>query len=87
MKRNLCGLQPVFDLSLQPGTKVKVVDRNRKMEILFQGVGLITQNDKTSMWIQVDTEYNFKHVFVSAKDVYHGKVNLEVLEEDFKCIE
>ncbi len=80
MDRNLCYMSPIFDDSLRIGLRVKYIYRNRKMEVLAEGYGIIERNNKTTLMIQdEENEYPKGAIFVKAEDVYNGKHSLEVV--------
>ncbi len=73
MKRSLCYQAPIFDASLNYGTKVQYIKRNRKGVILLDIKGEIIRNADTILYINND---DIGIISVYAKDVYNGKDNL-----------
>ncbi len=56
MNRSLCYMSPIFDDSLRIGLRVKYTYRNRKMEVLAEGYGIIERNNKNTIMIQNEEE-------------------------------
>lgn len=81
MNRKQCYMAPMFDDSLKRGTYVYLEKKNSKGRVRQQGYGRITSNTGADICVDlyIDTDVYYS-VWLSAKDVYHGKHKLRYID-------
>lgn len=73
-------MAPVFSKVIMSGMKVEFIIRNRKGDVRLMGNAIVRRNDGAGLWVesyQHDNTY-----YIAARDVYSGKTNLKILEEE-----
>jgi hypothetical protein len=83
VKRDLCGLAPVFSDTIKEGHYVLLTYRSKRGNVRFKGVCEVERNDGEVLLVKVynplvdETEEHLPSFWLKAKDVYHGKHLLE----------